>query len=177
MNISKRTVILLACAACLAYAACSSSGSGGGVIDPPVGDSTFAATVGGSELVASQPGAIDFQLEGPNGEPALRLVLPATSGESLTLTLPEEIAGRLYELGSGVSATLNLYKPDDGRLHEWVGCDGTGSIEVTSETATRVEGTFEFEAAAVGGPDACTGDRLDVRGSFSLRMSRNEPRI
>jgi hypothetical protein len=153
-----RPAATLAAAATLLLAACGDdSGTNSG------NTSTMSATVAGtawsgSLAVQGQYGANLLSITGTNGTYQIALNVPGVASTGT------------FNFGPGNLTVAQLVQVTTG-TPTWTSSlvGGTGSITVTTLTASRAAGTFSFTGAASPGTSA-TGTRAVTNGSFDVRF-------
>ena len=141
--------------AVLLVAACGDSGTNSG------NESTMTATVAGSAWSGT------LAVQGTHNGNVL--AISGTNGTyQLSLTIPGVAATGTFNFGPGTLGIAQLVQVTTG-TPAWTTSlvGGTGSITVTTLTATRAAGSFSFTGAASPGTSA-TGTRAVTSGSFDV---------
>ena len=155
---------------------CSSdSSSGGGA----AGLGTLKAKIGGSNFT-SIPQAASAIIASNGTFQNLSISGADASGKSLILTILGEnigvgtypITDQSTEIASGTYTEVNISNPSSAVVWgaPYDGGGNSGSIIITSKTATNVQGTFSFTAinATTG-----TGTKAITNGVFNVNLTSN----
>lgn len=132
-----------------------------GSVGNPSADS-FYAKADGVEFVEDQ---IDVTEVSSSGFPdAISIVGSKTNGESLSISIDTNTAVGTYQM-TGLLSTTDVVRGKylvNGSLHGGV----SGSVTITSITATRIAGTFMFTAENIGQ----TSTHQITQGSFDVEL-------
>lgn len=123
---------------------------------------TFYAKVDGAEFVENQ---IDVTEVASSGFPdAISIVASKTNGERLSISIDTNTAPGTYQM-TGLLSTTDVVRGKylvNNSLHGGV----SGSLTITSITATRIAGTFMFTAENIGQ----TSTHQITQGSFDVEL-------
>jgi hypothetical protein len=150
----------------LLYALLTACGGDGGPLEPVATDNSITATVDGSPWNGSST-ALAMRSSG-----FISVTGTVASNTYIAFAFPDGGPGT-YSIPNAVGMNFNYGEYSTGRLWQALGMGtlggvGAGSVTVTTLTAERVAGTFQFTAPAAASSGA-TGTRTITNGAFNVR--------
>lgn len=145
-------MLLVMAVSLVTFTSCSSDddNNGGG---SPTGDEFLTATIDGAGFAAAQSPSVIVGAQSTNG--VLAVQGGDNNGNTMTITLPNYTGVGTYVTGDNISnqngimyLELNGMSPVSWASNFATATLGTlmaGSVEVTSDDGTTVQGTFSFE--------------------------------
>lgn len=132
--------------------------SAGGGNTGGTGTDTFSAKVDGTEFVEN---AIDFvEVDASGVAPYYSIVGKKTNGDTVGIKITETLSTGTYSITSG-SDVGGYYKVNDVLYNA-----ESGSITITSKTATQISGTFNF----IGKNFTSGNTKAITAGTFSIEL-------
>ncbi len=136
---------------------------------PPPGSANFTATVNG-QAWASAANLTNVTAAASGTYIISGSVLQGTNARAVTMTLMNVPGPGTYPLGTGagVSGGTGIYAESSGGWGTALSGEA-GTVTISTLTAARVAGTFNFVADAVSG--GATGTRAVTNGAFDLPIT------
>lgn len=148
----KQFMLLVMTASLVNLTSCSSDDNGGGNNGGGNGDEFLTAKIAGSNFAAAQDPAVIVGAQSTNG--VLAVQGGDNDGNTISITLPNYTGVGTYITGDNLSNQNGIqYLEIMPSLNSWasnfataaVGTLSPGTVEITSDNGTTVEGTFSFE--------------------------------
>lgn len=146
MKTIKKTMYLVMLFSAVLFTACSSDDDNGGDDGSGSGGSEFlTAKVSGADFAAAQDPAVIVGASLSND--VLAVHGGKNNGETIRITIADYNGVGTYNAGETLTGMNSLMYVTISPVAAWTTMFGlaTGTIEITSEDGTTVEGTFSFE--------------------------------